>query len=162
MRWLWLRTESCCNDRLDCRYLLATALAGNRGIFAVFLYGCYSATQLAIDAYPDIADVTSQVITQYPGHAAEEIEQQITIPLERELAGIPGRQVVPSKSPFHLSLITLFFRDGVEDYWSRQRIQERIGNAVMPPGVQPGLDALTSPIGEIYRYTLESPLRGQR
>jgi heavy metal efflux system protein len=135
-------------------------------VIAVFVLliavGYYSWTQLPVEAYPDIADVTSQVITQYPGHAAEEIEQQITIPLERELAGIPGLQVMRSKSTFGLSLITLVFRDGVEDYWSRQRIQERIGNAVMPPGVQPGLDALTSPIGEIYRYTLESPLRGQR
>jgi cobalt-zinc-cadmium resistance protein CzcA len=135
-------------------------------VIAVFILliavGYYSWTQLPVEAYPDIADVTSQVITQYPGHAAEEIEQQITIPLERELAGIPGLQVMRSKSTFGLSLITLVFRDGVEDYWSRQRIQERIGNAVMPPGVQPGLDALTSPIGEIYRYTLESPLCGQR
>jgi heavy metal efflux system protein len=135
-------------------------------VVAVFVLligvGCYSWTQLPVEAYPDIADVTSQVITQYPGHATEEIEQQITIPLERELAGIPGLQVMRSKSTFGLSLITLVFRDGVEDYWSRQRIQERIGNAVMPPGVQPGLDPLTSPIGEIYRYTLESPLRGQR
>jgi len=135
-------------------------------VLAVFVLliavGYYSWTQLPVEAYPDIADVTSQVITQYPGHAAEEIEQQITIPLERELAGIPGLQVMRSKSTFGLSLITLVFRDGVEDYWSRQRIQERIANAVMPPGVQPGLDALTSPIGEIYRYTLESPLRGQR
>ncbi len=135
-------------------------------VVAVFVLliavGYYSWTQLPVEAYPDIADVTSQVITQYPGHAAEEIEQQITIPLERELAGIPGLQVMRSKSTFGLSLITLVFRDGAEDYWSRQRIQERIGNAVMPPGVQPGLDALTSPIGEIYRYTLESPLRGER
>jgi heavy metal efflux system protein len=135
-------------------------------VLAVFVLliavGYYSWTQLPVEAYPDIADVTSQVITQYPGHAAEEIEQQITIPLERELAGIPGLQVMRSKSTFGLSLITLVFREGVEDYWSRQRIQERIGNAGMPPGVQPGLDALTSPIGEIYRYTLESPLRGQR
>src|SRR6267142_1309400 len=99
-------------------------------VVVIGIFGYLSWQALAIEAYPDIADVTSQVITQYPGHAAEEIEQQITIPLERELAGIPGLQVMRSKSTFGLSLITLVFRDGVEDYWSRQRIQERIGNAV--------------------------------
>src|SRR5262245_6506499 len=77
------------------------------------IYGYYSWTQLAIEAYPDIADVTSQVVTQAPGLAAEEIEQQVTIPLERELNGTPGMLVMRSKSTFGLSLITLVFRDGV-------------------------------------------------
>ncbi|HYL55553.1 MAG TPA: CusA/CzcA family heavy metal efflux RND transporter [Gemmatimonadales bacterium] len=125
-------------------------------------FGLYSWTQLAVEAYPDIADVTSQVITQVPGLAAEEVEQQITIPIERELAGIPGLQVMRSKSTFALSLITLVFRDGVDDYWSRQRIQERLANVQLPPGVTPSLDPLTSPIGEIYRYTLESQSRSSR
>jgi len=135
-------------------------------VLAAFVFiscwGYYSWIQLPVEAYPDIGDVTSQVITQYPGRAAEEVEQQITIPLERELAGTPGLAVMRSESTFALSLITLVFRDGVEDYWSRQRIQERMATAEMPPGVQPVLDTLKSPIGEIYRYTLESPLRGQR
>src|SRR6267378_7218555 len=94
----------------------------------VSIYGYYSWTQLAIEAYPDIADVTSQVVTQAPGLAAEEIEQQVTIPLERELNGTPGLLVLRSKSTFGLSLITLIFRDGVEIYWARQRILERIQN----------------------------------
>ena len=126
------------------------------------LYGYYSWTQLALEAYPDIADVTSQVITQAPGLAAEEVEQQITIPLERELNGTPGLVVIRSKSTFGLSLITLVFRDGAEDYWSRQRILERIQNVSLPPGITSGLDPLTSPIGEIYRYTLESDTKGLR
>ncbi len=124
--------------------------------------GLYSWKQLAIEAYPDISDTQAQVITQYPGHAAEEMEQQITIPLERELRGIPGLHVMRSKSIFGLSLITLVFRDGVEDYWARHRIQERIGKVVLPPGVEAVLDPLTSAVGEIYRYTLESKLRDQR
>lgn len=128
----------------------------------VCLYGYYSWRQLAIEAYPDIADVSSQVITQAPGLAAEEVEQQITIPLERELNGTPGLSVMRSKSTFGLSLITLVFRDGAEDYWSRQRIQERIQGVTLPSGISAGLDALTSPIGEIYRYTLESDTLGQR
>jgi heavy metal efflux system protein len=94
-------------------------------MIAVFigLYGVYSWTQLAIDAYPDIADTSSQVITQAPGLAAEEVEQRITIPLERELNGTPGLLFMRSKSTFGLSLITIVFRDGIEDYWSRQRIR---------------------------------------
>ena len=100
----------------------------------VAIYGYYSWTQLAIEAYPDIADVTSQVITQAPGLAAEEVEQQVTIPLERELNGTPGLLIMRSKSTFGLSLITLVFRDGIEDYWSRQRILERIQNVTLPSG----------------------------
>ena len=131
---------------------------------AIFIatFGYYSWTQLALEAYPDIADVTSQVITQAPGLAAEEVEQQITIPLERELNGTPGLVVIRSKSTFGLSLITLVFRDGSEDYWSRQRILERIQNVTLPPGITSSLDPLTSPIGEIYRYTLESDTKGLR
>ena len=120
------------------------------------LFGYYSFKQLSIEAYPDIADVTSQVVTQVPGLAAEEVEQQITIPLERALNGIPGMHVMRSKSTFGLSMITLVFQDGIEDYWSRQRIQERLNEVELPYGAVPGLDPLTSPVGEIYRYLIES------
>jgi cobalt-zinc-cadmium resistance protein CzcA len=125
-------------------------------------YGAWCWTQLPLEAYPDIADTTSQVVTQVPGLAAEEVEKQITIPLEREIMGTPGMYVMRSKSTFGLSLITVVFRDGAEDYWSRQRLQERIGGVALPYSAQPGLDALTSPIGEIYRYTLESKTRDLR
>jgi cobalt-zinc-cadmium resistance protein CzcA len=132
-------------------------------VFAmVAVFGIYSFGTLAIEAYPDIADTTAQVITQYPGHAAEEMERQITIPLERELRGIPGLHVMRSKSTFGLSLITMVFRDGVEDYWARQRIRERISKVDLPLGVEAVLDPLTSAVGEIYRYTLESKIRDQR
>jgi cobalt-zinc-cadmium resistance protein CzcA len=130
------------------------------GMLAVF--GIFSWRQLSIEAYPDIADTTAQVVTQYLGHAAEEVEEQVTIPLERALNGIPGLHVMRSRSTFGLSLITLVFVDGIEDYWARQRIQERINGLDLPPGANPGLDPLTSPIGEIYRYTLESKTRDQR
>ncbi|WP_426423615.1 efflux RND transporter permease subunit [Bradyrhizobium genosp. A] len=128
----------------------------------VAIYGYYSWTQLPLEAYPDIADVSSQVITQAPGLAAEEVERQITIPLERELNGTPGLFVMRSKSTFGLSLITLVFRDGAEDYWSRQRILERVQSVPLPSGITPGLDPLTSPIGEIFRYTLESSSKNLR
>ena len=82
-------------------------------LMAIFGYSSWKGLQ--IEAYPDIADVTSQVITQYPGHAAEEVEEQVTVPLERELNGIPGLQIMRSHSTFGLSLITLVFQDGVDD-----------------------------------------------
>ncbi|PRB03851.1 CusA/CzcA family heavy metal efflux RND transporter [Chryseobacterium sp. MYb7] len=129
-------------------------------MLALFLllgfFGYYSWTRLSIEAYPDIADVTSQVVTQVPGLAAEEVEQQITIPLERSLNGLPGMHVMRSKSTFGLSIITMVFDDGIDDYWARQRIQERLTEVELPYGAQPGLDPLTSPIGEVYRYIIES------
>jgi cobalt-zinc-cadmium resistance protein CzcA len=130
-------------------------------IFAA-VYGYYSWTQLTIDAYPDVADTESQVITQAPGLAAEEVEQQVTIPLERELNGTPGLAMMRSRSTFGLSLITLVFRDGIEDYWSRQRIMERIQNVTLPSGLAPGLDPLSSPTGQILYYTLQSNTKNLR
>ncbi len=125
--------------------------------FAIIaFFGYYSWKQLSVEAYPDIADVTVQVVTQVPGLAAEEIEQQITIPLERALNGMPGLHVMRSKNSFGLSAIILVFEDGVDDYWARQRVQERIAEVDLPYDAVPGLNPLTSPTGEIYRYILES------
>ena len=132
-------------------------------VFAcVALYGVFSWKQLPIEAYPDIADVTSQIVTQVPGLGAEEIEQQITIPLERALLGTPGMHVLRSRSLFALSLITVVFEDGTDGYFARQRLQERMTAVALPYGATPGLDAYTSPTGEIYRYTLESKTRNLR
>ena len=114
--------------------------------------GYYAWRQLAIDAYPDIAEITVSVITQVPGLAAEEIEQQITIPLERELNGTPRMKMMRSKNFFGLSTILLIFEDGTNDYWARQRVQERINNVDLPFEATPELNPLTSPIGEIFRY----------
>ena len=88
---------------------------------------------LAIDAYPDIADVTVQVVTQVPGLAAEEIEQQISIPIERAMNGLPGLNVMRSKNTFGLSTVVLVFHDGVDDYWARQRVQERLADVRTMP-----------------------------
>jgi cobalt-zinc-cadmium resistance protein CzcA len=126
------------------------------------IYGYYSWTLLSVEAYPDIADTSSQVVTQAPGMAAEEVEQRITIPLERELNGTPGLLFMRSKSTFGLSLITIVFRDGIENYWSRLRINERIQNVTLPPGISAGLDPVTSPTGQIYYYTIASDTKGQR
>ncbi|HNN93919.1 MAG TPA: CusA/CzcA family heavy metal efflux RND transporter [Pseudomonadota bacterium] len=133
------------------------------GIFVLLgLFGYLSWQELAVEAYPDIADTTAQVVTQYPGHAAEEVEEQVTIPIERELNGTPGLHVMRSRSTFGLSLITLVFADGIDDYFARQRIRERLEEVELPPGANAALDPLTSPIGEIFRYTLESAVHNQR
>src|SRR5260370_560061 len=126
------------------------------------LYGVFSWKQLPLEAYPDIADVTSQIVTQVPGLAAEEIEQQITIPLERALLATPGMHVLRSRSLFALSLITVVFEDGVDGYWARQRLKERIDEVTLPYGARAGLDPYSSPTGEDDRYTLESPVRSLR
>src|SRR3984957_6034876 len=127
-------------------------------VLAVLLsaFGIYAWETLSVEAYPDLGDVAAQVTTQMPGLAAEEVEQQITIPLERQINGTPGMFLMRSTSTFGLSLITVLFRDGYEDYWARQRLLERITQTVLPPGASPGLDPVAGPGGEIFRYTLES------
>jgi heavy metal efflux system protein len=122
----------------------------------VICFGYYSWTQISIEAYPELSDVTAQVTTQVPGLAAEEIEQEITTPLERGLANTQGLVSMRSSSTFGLSLITLVFKDGADDYWERQRVMERISQVTLPAGITPGLDPVSGPAGEIYRYTLES------
>ncbi len=142
------------------RKLINMAIHRRGLMFVAFCFvaviGYYSWTQLAIDAYPDIADVTVQVVTQVPGLAAEEIEQQISIPIERALNGLPGMTVMRSRNSFGISTIILVFEDGVDDYWARQRVQERINDVELPYNAVPGLNPLTSPTGEIFRYVLES------
>lgn len=130
-----------------------------RGLmFAIFVLlgaiGWFCWRSLSIDAYPDIADVTVQIVTQVPGLAAEEIEQQITIPVERAINGIPSMKVMRSKNTFGLSTVIVVFEDGVDDYWARQLIQARLSEVDLPYDAVPELNPLTSPTGEIYRYIL--------
>ncbi len=138
------------NNTIAKRWLILALFA----LLAIF--GYYSWTRLAIEAYPDIGDVTSQIVTQVPGLAAEEVEQQITIPIERAVNGLPGMHVMRSKSTFGLSMVTIVFEDGTDDYFARTRIQERLSDLGLPYGATPGLDPLTSPTGEIFRYIIES------
>jgi cobalt-zinc-cadmium resistance protein CzcA len=147
--------ERLINTLLERRWLMLTIFIVISGI------GIYAWRQLAIDAYPDIADVHVGVATQVPGLAVTEIEQQITIPLERELNGIPRMKQMRSKNFFGISKITLIFEDGTDDFWARQQVLERINEIELPFDAQPGLDPLTSPTGEIYRYmvTGNRPLR---
>jgi cobalt-zinc-cadmium resistance protein CzcA len=140
--------EKLMNILISRRWLMLTIFILLSGL------GVYAWRQLAIDAYPDIADVAVGVATQVPGLAVTEIEQQITIPLERELNGIPHLKVMRSKNFFGLSKITLVFEDGTDDYWARQQVMERINDIDLPFNASPGLDPLTSPTGEIYRYVV--------
>ena len=125
------------------------------GILAVV--GVVAWSSLSIDAYPDISDTTVQVVTQIPGLAAEEIEQQITVPVERAMNGLARLNTMRSKNTFGLSTVVLVFDDGVDDYWARQRVNERLAGLELPYGAVPELNPLTSPTGEIFRYIVESP-----
>src|SRR5437870_2000215 len=112
--------------------------------------------RLPIEAYPDVADVEVDVITLWPGHAAEEVERHITIPVERELNGIAKVTFLRSISNFGLSNIRVLFADGTDNYWARQQVQEHLAQAEIPSDVKPGLGPLSTVIGEVYRYTIES------
>ncbi len=132
------------------RWLIATAFV------LLSAFGIYGWQQLSLDAYPDIADTTVQVVTQVPGLAAEEVEQQITIPLERALNGMPSLEMMRSTNTFGISTIMLVFQDGTEDYWARQRVRECIDGVDLPYDAAPELNPLTSPTGEVFRYILKS------
>ena len=118
--------------------------------------GIVSFARLPIEAYPDVADVEVDVITLWPGHAAEEVERHITLQLEKELNGIADVTFLRSISNFGLSNIRILFADGTDNYWARQQVEERIGQAEIPSDAKPGLGPLASVIGEVYRYTLHS------
>jgi len=128
-------------------------------ILAVFLAatGFYSYKNLTIEAFPDPTDTQVQVITIYPGQATEEVERRVSIPLERALNGVPGLFRLRSVSLFGLSQLTLTFDDGVDPLVARQQIMERIPDANLPPGITPDLGPLATPIGEVFRYTLDGP-----
>jgi cobalt-zinc-cadmium resistance protein CzcA len=125
-------------------------------VVALTAAGIVSFVRLPIEAYPDVADVEVDVITLWPGHAAEEVERHITLQLEKELNGIAHVTFLRSFSSFGLSNIRILFADGTDNYWARQQVQERIAQAEIPGDAKPGLGPLASAIGEVYRYTLQS------
>ena len=119
--------------------------------------GLVSFAYLKIEAYPDIADTNVIVIAQYAGRAAEEVEQQVTIPLERALNNTPKVIARRSRTIFGLAVVQLNFEDGTNDYFARQQVIERLASAQLPDGVTPELGPLTTAVGEIYRYVVEAP-----
>ena len=122
----------------------------------LFVWGIISFNNLPIEAYPDVADNYVEIITQWPGIAAEQIEQQVTIPLETSVNGIPGVVHLRSFSLFGLSDLKLIFEDGTDNAWNRERVLERLSQVTLPPGVSPQMGTDWSPVGQIYFFTLHS------
>jgi len=134
---------------------------GNRLLvlgFALLLFagGIVSFKRLPIDAYPDVADNYVEIITQWPGISAEQIEQQVTIPLEVVMNGIPQVVHLRSFSLFGLSDLKLIFEDGSDNAWNRERVLERLAQVTLPPSVVPQMGTDWSPVGQIYFFTLHS------
>jgi len=127
-------------------------IAMSLGLIAL---GIWSFQQLKVEAYPDISDTQTVVITLYPGRAAEEVEQQITVPIERALNGVPSVIARRSRTIFGLSVVELTFAYGTDDYFARQVVLEKLRDATLPDGVTPTLGPLATPIGELYRYVVE-------
>src|SRR5689334_229416 len=123
---------------------------------AFALFGVHTLTRLKIEAFPDVTNVQVMVITLYPGQAAEEVEKQVTIPVERALFGTPHVLVQRSITSFGLSQVIVTFEDGVDIYFARQQVAERLPDAEVPEGVTPTLGPNDTPVGQIYQYTLES------
>jgi cobalt-zinc-cadmium resistance protein CzcA len=112
---------------------------------------------LKLEAYPDVADTEVSIITQYDGRAAEEVEQQITIPIERAVNAVPRVLGRRSRTIFGLSIVKLTFQEGTDDFFARQQVLEKLRDADLPDGVQPTLAPLSTPVGEILRYVVEGP-----
>jgi len=122
----------------------------------LFAWGAISFHQLPVEAYPDVANNYVEIITQWPGISAEQIEQQVTIPLEIVMNGIPGVSHLRSFSIFGLSDLKLIFDDGTDNGWNRERVLERLTQVNLPPGLQPQMGTDWSPVGQIYFFTLHS------
>ncbi|HEU5457696.1 MAG TPA: CusA/CzcA family heavy metal efflux RND transporter [Terracidiphilus sp.] len=121
--------------------------------------GIFSFHRMPVDAYPDLSPPMVEIITQWPGHAAEEVERLVTVPTEVEMNGVPKLKVMRSISLYGLSDVIMTFEEGTDDYFAREVVFQRLSEVGYPQGVTPTLAPLTSPSGLVYRYVLESPDR---
>src|SRR5437763_8187623 len=122
-------------------------------LMALFIgAGVAAFRSLPVEAFPDVTDVQVTVISLFPGHAPEEVEKQVTIPLEIGLSGLPNAVRMFSHTQFGLSYVILTFNDNANDYFARQQVLERLQGVGLPPGVAPELAPFSTAIGEIYRY----------
>src|ERR1700757_4324978 len=135
---------------LDNRFLVLAVA------FLLFIWGIISFHNLPVEAYPDVANNYVQVITQWPGRAAEEVGQQVPVPLEIAVNGIPHLEHLRSVSLFGLSSLMLIFDDESENDWNRQKVLERLAQVQLPANLQPQIGTDYSPVGQIYFYTLRS------
>jgi cobalt-zinc-cadmium resistance protein CzcA len=122
----------------------------------LFVWGAISFHNLPVDAYPDVADNYVNIITQWPGHSAEDIEKQVTVPTEIQMAGVPDMKSLRSFSLAGISSIMMNFSDDSVNAWNRERVVERLGSVTLPAGLVPQLQTDWSPVGQIYWYTIES------
>ena len=125
----------------------------------IIVAGAWSFRQMPVDAYPDLSPPMVELITQWSGHAAEEVERLTTLPLELAMNGSPRLHVMRSISLYGLSDVILTFDEGVDPYFARQVVFQRISDATLPQGVTPSMAPLFSPSGLVYRYVIESPDR---
>jgi cobalt-zinc-cadmium resistance protein CzcA len=121
--------------------------------------GVISFSHMPVDAYPDLSPPMVEIITQWPGHAAEEVERLVTVPTEVEMNGVPKMTVMRSISLYGLSDVILTFHDETDDYWAREVVFQRLSEVTYPTGVTPTLAPLASPSGLVYRYVIQSPDR---
>jgi cobalt-zinc-cadmium resistance protein CzcA len=121
--------------------------------------GAVSFSHMPVDAYPDLSPPMVEIITQWPGHAAEEVERLVTVPAEVEMNGVPKMTVMRSISLYGLSDVILTFDEGTDDYWAREVVFQRLSEVTWPTGVAPTLAPLASPSGLVYRYVIQSPDR---
>src|ERR1700740_3405187 len=126
------------------------------GVIVLTAWGIISFRNLPIEAYPDVANNYVQIITQWPGRAAEEVEQQVTIPIEIVMNGLPHLEHLRSTSVFGLSSLMLVFDDDSENDWNRQKALERLSSVNLPENLQPQMGTDYSPVGQIYWYSLHS------
>ena len=126
-------------------------------IAALVAFGWRALSDLPIEAFPDVQDVQVQIVTQLPGLAPEEVERSVTLPIEREMSGVPRQTQLRSVSITGLSIVTVTFAEGTDDYFARQQVLEKLGNVTLPAAAQPSLAPLSTAVGEIYRYVLDAP-----
>src|ERR1700726_1756221 len=142
--------RKCVDFALENRFIVLA------GALLLFGWGAISFHQLPVEAYPDFADNYVEIITQWPGISAEQIEQQVTIPLEVVMNGVPHLVHLRSFSIFGLSDLKLIFDDESDNNWNRERVLERLSQVTLPPGVVPQMGTDWSPVGQIYFFTLRS------
>ena len=127
------------------------------GALVILIAGWNAIGNLPVEAFPDVQDVQVQIDTLVPGQAPEEVERTVTLPIEREMSGIPHMTQLRSVSITGLSEVILTFADNTNDYFARQQVMENLQNVNFPPGIQPSLAPLTNAVGEVYRYVLDTP-----
>lgn len=140
--------QACLSQRLF--VLLATLMVGGAGWYAF--------TQLPIDAFPDVSSTQVKVIMKAPGMTPEEVENRIAVPIEVEMLGIPNTKILRSVTKYGLADVTIDFQDGTDRYWARQQVSERLAGISdsLPAGISGGMAPITTPLGEMYMFTVES------